>query len=262
MIEEHPDEVGAVPASGLRQEDLLTRVMRPGVFEEPVIEDGPAGERPRGLFDIALGIGADPEGEELHQLAGEVLVGVPLAIGRGVEPDHEGRVAHRGVQEVGERGSSVSAKEIVLPAHGGQVRDFLVAGGKVIVPHQGEPFAQRVGAHQHPEDPPRLEAVGVARSDRRPGDRRRRPLELGGEPGGENPALQEPVDARLVAVCQVAPELLAGRGEPRPAVQVDDAAEVPGRFGRRPVRGPVAPREAVVGMTHGPRSGRQLNPPP
>ena len=42
-------------------------------------------------------------------------------------------------------------------------------------------------------------------------------------------------------------QLLAGRGESRPAVEVDDAAEVPGRFGRRPVRGPEAPAGLLSG---------------
>ncbi len=233
-----------------------------GVFEERAVGNGPAGEGPRGLLHVALGIVADPEGEQLHQLAGEILVRVPVAIGRGVEPDQEGRVPHRGVQEVAERGPGVSAEQVVLPPHGGQVVDLLVAGGEVVVPHEREPLAERVGAEQHAEDPPRLEAVRIGRRDRRLGDRRRGPFELGRGPGGENPAGQEPVDARLRAIFQVAPQLLACRGEPRPSVEVDDAAEVPGRFGRRPKGGPVAPRGAVVGMIHDPRSGRRFNPPP
>ncbi len=99
MLEQQPDEVRAGPLPGLAEDHLLARVMVRGEFEERAVGDGPAGEGPRGLLHVALGIVADAEGEQLHQLTGEILVRVPVAIGRGVEPDQQGRVPHCGVQE-------------------------------------------------------------------------------------------------------------------------------------------------------------------
>ncbi len=63
--------------------------MSRGGLAELAIGDGPAGEGAGGFLDVGLAVMADPQGEELHQLAGQVLVGVPLAVGRRVEPDQE-----------------------------------------------------------------------------------------------------------------------------------------------------------------------------
>ena len=42
--------------------------------------DRPAGERPRRLADVVLGVVAHPEGEQLHELARQVLVGRPTRL--------------------------------------------------------------------------------------------------------------------------------------------------------------------------------------
>ncbi len=55
--------------------------------------DGSPGQSTRGLLDIALGIMADAERKKLEQLTGEVFVGFPLPVRRGVEPDKKRRVA-------------------------------------------------------------------------------------------------------------------------------------------------------------------------
>ena len=78
-------------------EDRLVAIVVPrGGLAEGAVGDRPAGEGAGGLLDVGLGVVADAQGEQLHQLAGQVLVGVPLAVGRRVEPDQEGRVADRG----------------------------------------------------------------------------------------------------------------------------------------------------------------------
>jgi len=58
----------------------------------------------------------------------------------------------------------------LLPAHGAQVLDLLVAGREVVVPEERQPFTQRVGREQQPIDPPRLKATEITGLDGGIGD--------------------------------------------------------------------------------------------
>src|SRR5262249_9129832 len=110
----------------------------------------------------------------------------------------------------------------------------------VVVPHQGEPFAERVRTEHHAVDPPRLEPLGLAGSvSQLPGGL----LEPVGSP---DLAGEEAVDAGRRTVLHVALDLGPTSREARPAVQVDDAAQVPGGAGIRAVRGP----GSVARVTH------------
>ncbi len=53
--------------------------------------DPPAGEGAGGLADVLLAVVADAQAEQLHQLACVVLIGLPLGVTAGIEPDHHGR---------------------------------------------------------------------------------------------------------------------------------------------------------------------------
>ena len=66
-----------------------------------------------------------------------------------------------------------------------RVADLLDAGGEVVVPHQGQALAQRVGREDKAVEPPRLEAARVAGCGRGLAEHGGRPLEfLGlGRPG-------------------------------------------------------------------------------
>ena len=58
--------------------------------------DLPAGEHPRAGLHVVLGVSADAEREQLHQLAGEVLVRRLAGVALPVQPEDQGRVAqHR-----------------------------------------------------------------------------------------------------------------------------------------------------------------------
>ena len=66
------------------------------------------------LAHVALGVAAPrPEGEQLHQLAGVVLVGLPLRA-VPVEEEEHGRIAGHAAQEALERAERLAAEERVL----------------------------------------------------------------------------------------------------------------------------------------------------
>ena len=89
----------------------------------------PAGEHTRGGVDVRLGVVADADREELHDLAAEVLLRLRFGVALAIEPDH-----HRGIlrhlhQEIAEVAERVLAEELDLslrPAqHAGLVREHL-----------------------------------------------------------------------------------------------------------------------------------------
>ena len=168
------------------------------------LDDRPAGQRPRDLLDVALGELADAEGEELHQLAGEVLVRLALPVRRGVEPVEKGGIAEHRPQQVAERPAAMAAKRLVLPAHGLDVLDLELAGREVVVPDQSEALGQGIGREEHPVEPPGLEPADVAAAGGcvaqqigGRGEFREHALNAAG-------AVQDPVHRRIGAALQIA----------------------------------------------------------
>ena len=78
------EAVGGVVAIGNPADDVVT------------------GPRLRHRDDVGLGVVTDPDGEELHQLSGEVLVGAPRHVGLVVEVHEHGRALRRREQQTGE----------------------------------------------------------------------------------------------------------------------------------------------------------------
>ena len=74
--------------------------MLSGVEEEGPVLESPAGEGAGPLLDVALAVVADAEGEELHHLAREVLVGVRLPVRRAVEIGEHRRVTRHALQQL------------------------------------------------------------------------------------------------------------------------------------------------------------------
>ena len=146
----------------------------------------PAGEGPGGLADVALGVMPGAQGEQLEELAGEVLVGLVLLAGPAVEPDEHGRVGDDRLQERGEAAQGVGPQRLVLPVHERDRLDLLVAGGEVAVPEEGELLAERVGPVEDAVEPADLEQVEVRRGPRRLAQAVDRLGLLGGERGGWN----------------------------------------------------------------------------
>ena len=130
-------------------EDRLGLVVVPcRYFACFAVGDAPAGQSSCGLFHIVFRVMADTQAEQFQQLAREVFIGVSLAIRRRIKPDQESGVADCGFQQVTERCLRQSAEHLILTPHGRGVADLLVARGEVVVPHEREPFAQRIGREE------------------------------------------------------------------------------------------------------------------
>ena len=96
VAEDEVDDVGAVPVLGdahERLEPVVVAVRVEVVLRAVAVERVVAGPRPGRGHDVVLRVLVDPEREELHQLAGEVLVRVALRVRVVVEPDE-----HRGLE--------------------------------------------------------------------------------------------------------------------------------------------------------------------
>src|SRR5262249_26299225 len=103
MLEQHFDEVVAFPLAGHSEDRLLAVVVARIVFAELLVNGRPAGEAAGGLLDIFLGIIADAEREEFHQLASQVLVRMPPAITRCIEPHQYRWIAKDSAKQGAER---------------------------------------------------------------------------------------------------------------------------------------------------------------
>ena len=114
------DEVGDVersPLPGVAQDRLVAVVVEFLVvqgFALPV--GGIAGESPGGLADVLLGVAVPPQGEQLHELAAVVLVGLDLLVGVAVEPDEHGRVGGDRLAQFPEVAPGVVAQKPVREA--------------------------------------------------------------------------------------------------------------------------------------------------
>ncbi len=126
-----------------------------GILAKLLILHRPARQSASGLLDVGFREVADAKGEQLHQLASEIFVGMFPAIAGSVEPDQERRVAHGGVEQISKSAAGTNAKGLILPAHEREVVDLGIAGGEVVVPHEREPLAQGVRPEDHSVDPPR-----------------------------------------------------------------------------------------------------------
>src|SRR5207237_3977330 len=80
LREDGVDDVLAVEGSGPAEKRLLAEVVLIGVEPEREHVVGPAGERARGLANVALRVVADAHREQLEELAAEVLVRVLLDV--------------------------------------------------------------------------------------------------------------------------------------------------------------------------------------
>ena len=82
----------------------------------PGVLSRPAGECPGGLADVAFRVIPGAQGEQLEELAGEVLVGLILLAGSSVEPDEHGRV---GDDRLPEARRSCRGREFAASRSGG-----------------------------------------------------------------------------------------------------------------------------------------------
>ena len=95
LIRSAPDQFPRLPRIV-----FLAAVVCFGILGKFLILHRPARQSAGGLLDVGFGKVADAEGEELHQLASEVFVGMFPAIAGSIEPDQERWIAHGGVEQL------------------------------------------------------------------------------------------------------------------------------------------------------------------
>ena len=155
--------LGAEPR-GLAENGFLSIVVVGCSYMKFPLSDCQTRQGPRAFLDVGFGVLADAQREQFHQFAGEVFVGLALAVRWGVEPDEQGRVAEHGVQQVAEWAATELLECIVLHAHRGDIVDLELAGCEVVVPGEREAFAKRVRREKSPIEPPCFEPPRVRRA--------------------------------------------------------------------------------------------------
>ena len=206
------------------------------------IDLAPAGQCPRRLADVALGVMTLAQGEELEELARQVLVGLGLGAVQAVEPAAHGTVAEHPAVQLADRRPPELALGVVLGEHQLGRIDLRLAGGVVAVPGQGHDLGQGKRREDQPVEPEHLHPLHG-----RPAPGR---FLHGGDGVGElrgrlaarslSLAVEDAAERGLEPVAQVALELAPGRPEarrggagappaPRPTVLRDRAGMAPRR---------------------------------
>ena len=178
MTDAEPTRVGPVEVAALTEDGLRARVVALGVEVEVDIADVvlpvgiPAGERARLLADVVLRVGVagvvgGAEREQLHHLAGVVLVRRPAGVVEPRKPDQHRRVDGDVGEQIRERPHPAALEQLGLLD-----RELLrvdVGGREPVVPDQCHALDHRVVGADHPVEPPQLVvAVGVERREREP----------------------------------------------------------------------------------------------
>ena len=159
MRQQDIDRLHAVEISLATEQGLVGIVMLRRVDDELQAGVVPAGKSARSFADVLLAVVAHPHGEQLHDLAGKVLVRCAFDIHGCIEIFKHGRVLRDGDHQRSEIAGRLRTKQLVLLVHLAVVADFFFAGGKVAVPEQSHFFFQRTLACQHAVSPPVAEAV-------------------------------------------------------------------------------------------------------
>ena len=109
---------------------------------------------------------AGAEREQLHQLAGVVLVRRPLGVLRAGEPEQHRRVLRDLAQHRVERAEREAAQQLVLVQHQLLRADAVERGREPVVPDEGHPLDERAGRPHHPVEPPEVVVTpGVGRRE-------------------------------------------------------------------------------------------------
>src|SRR3954469_24444223 len=104
--------------------------------------------------DIFFGVMSLTQGEELHDFARIILVGMLFAALGLIEPDEHGRVARNVLEEGEPIARGMLAKGLVLQKHVIGVAHLLRTGGEVAVPKEGELFLKGTRSPGHALQPP------------------------------------------------------------------------------------------------------------
>ena len=202
--------------------DLRVAVVNPVDEVEAVATERPAGETPRHFFHVGLGVVADAERKELHELARVVLVRRFLDRHDVIEPEEHRRIGRDFDERLLEVADRPSPEELVLREHETRVVDLGVRRREVSVPEEGELLLERPRGVQHPVEPPVVDLDDLAEIER----------ELR-EPGLERAVvdrlvIDEPRDGLFVPQCGERLDLGRGWPESGASQQVRGGVSVPG----------------------------------
>ena len=119
---------------------------------------GVAGQRSRLFADVVLGVGAavGAEAEQLHHLAGVVLVRRALHVFGAVQPLQHRRVDRHRLEQVEERAEAVGAEDVRLIDHLLRFRHAAFGGREPVVEDERHPLDQRLVGADHPVEPPEV----------------------------------------------------------------------------------------------------------
>ena len=151
-----PREVPALAEERLRAVVVHAAVVVEAAGAVGVLAERPAGERARRLADVLLGVVADAEREQLHQLARVVLVGVRFDVDVVVEVAQHRRILRHVQREIAHVAQRVLAEELVLHEQLLRRRLLLRRAREVPVPEQRHLLLQRRGRRDHAPQPPLL----------------------------------------------------------------------------------------------------------
>ena len=156
---------GLLPAvrAGLVEDDLHRVVVPVAVEAEPdpavpvLVRRGEPGQGPGLLAHVTLRVaGAVAQGEQLHQLAGVVLVRRALLALEAVEVQQHRGVLRHPRDEAGERAEPRPPEHVVLADHQALRADGLVRCREPVVPDERHSLRQRPARPHHPVEPPQV----------------------------------------------------------------------------------------------------------
>ena len=204
MVQEQRGQPSVSNAAVRPRMVLVPGSCRDGTSRTLIAHEPPAGQGAGRLLDIVLGIMADAEREQLHQLAGQVLVGMALGV-----LGASSQISRAGSRSIACRswpnGARQSERRVSfcrrIKARSSTLR-LLVAKWSCHI--EREPLGERVGAEEHAVDPPALEATGLGHGQGQVGQAVGERGEIRGEPQDRD----FPSSSRLIdgfgAVVQVA----------------------------------------------------------
>ena len=144
----------------MAEHGLLAVIVLLTVHDERQVHEIPAREGARGLADVGLAVVADPHGEQLHDLAGEVLVGGSLDVHACVQERQHCRVLSDGDHQVAEVARSLCLENFELSQQLPVIPNLALVDRVMAMPEERHLLLKRMVRPDHPVGPPVSNALG------------------------------------------------------------------------------------------------------
>ena len=160
LVEQYIEHGVAVEIAAAAEHGFIAVVMKDRPVSETELArlDTPARESPRRFLDVGLGVAPAlrglTQGEQLHDLAGEVLIRRFLAAIGAIQKNQHRRVFRNRMQQAAEIAQRLMAQQQVLAPHAERADYLLLRRGEVVVPEQRHPLLQRCRRFKHFAHPP------------------------------------------------------------------------------------------------------------